>query len=102
MWSSQDEFKYKNRMSKYQRDEVKEVKAEAVSFCRDENDDPGTLAEDGKLDSGQSGANYDDKIWKYEEDRRLAQGLELYGKDWKRVTEHVGTRNELETYRHAW
>ena len=31
--------------------------------------------------------------WSQEEDQRFLEALQIYGKDWKNITKHVGTRN---------
>ena len=33
------------------------------------------------------------KPWKTDEKERLVEALQLYGKDWQKVIDHVGTRN---------
>ena len=33
------------------------------------------------------------KTWQKDENERLVEAFELYGKNWKHVVNHVGTRN---------
>lgn len=39
--------------------------------------------------------------WTEEEHRKLVEGLKLYGRDWKRIQAHVGTRNAAQLRSHA-
>jgi len=39
--------------------------------------------------------------WTDEEHRKLVEGLKLYGRDWKRIQAHVGTRNAAQLRSHA-
>ena len=39
--------------------------------------------------------------WTKEEHQRFIDGLKLYGKNWKKVEEHVGTRNGAQIRSHA-
>lgn len=41
------------------------------------------------------------KRWSEEEHRKLLEGLRLYGRDWKRIQHHVGSRNAAQLRSHA-
>ncbi|KAG8465164.1 hypothetical protein KFE25_012527 [Diacronema lutheri] len=41
------------------------------------------------------------KRWSDDEHRKLLEGLRLYGRDWRRIQSHVGTRNAAQLRSHA-
>ena len=42
------------------------------------------------------------KHWDAEEDKRLREGLQLYGRDLSKVAEHVGGRKKIQIYQRAY
>lgn len=39
--------------------------------------------------------------WSKEEHEKFMEGLQMYGKDWKKVQEYVGTRSSTQARSHA-
>jgi SHAQKYF class myb-like DNA-binding protein len=39
--------------------------------------------------------------WKSEEHKKFLEGMEIYGRDWKKVSTHVKTRNTAQCRSHA-
>ena len=54
-----------------------------------------------KVEMDENGKPYNTGRWTDEEHRRFMEGIEIYGKDWKKVQQHVGTRSSAQSRSHA-
>jgi SHAQKYF class myb-like DNA-binding protein len=70
----------------------KQKKADSIKVKREKRGSSGKM--EGK-DDGVSGR------WSTEEHEKFLEALELFGKDWKKVQFHVGTRTTTQTRSHA-
>lgn len=52
-----------------------------------------------KVDS--DGKKYNTGRWTDEEHRKFMEGIQLFGKDWKKVQQYVGTRTSAQSRSHA-
>lgn len=52
----------------------------------------------GKLSSN---SGFNQGRWSDAEHKKFMEGIEKYGKDWKKVEEHVGTRSSTQARSHA-
>lgn len=48
-----------------------------------------------------NGKKYNTGRWSEEEHRKFMEAIELFGKDWKKVQQHVGTRTSAQSRSHA-
>jgi SHAQKYF class myb-like DNA-binding protein len=54
-----------------------------------------------KIERDENGKPYNIGRWSDEEHRKFMEGIEIYGKDWKQVQQHVGTRSSAQSRSHA-
>ena len=61
-----------------------------------------SLTSDSKLPPCKQKSAKDNRAtWTQEEHKKFLEALEMYGKNWAKVTEHVGTRNRSQIGSHA-
>lgn len=54
-----------------------------------------------RLDKGMMYKGLNVGSWNSEEHKKFLEGMEIYGRDWKRVSTHVKTRNTAQCRSHA-
>lgn len=54
-----------------------------------------------KETKSSTGVAFNTGRWTDEEHNRFMKGIELYGKDWKKVQQYVGTRSSAQSRSHA-